>query len=134
MSKLGSNYATFARIPLCRACGNPYVPPGFAGCCSVRCTQYLEVARHPVLGDPLFGPQQNMLCRGGCGVRFDSHGINLCPDCFFKDRAAVIGPAEARPGSVTPEVTPVTPTPGPPTPVRHDELIIERLPRSRCHW
>jgi hypothetical protein len=116
--RAGKQYAAYARIPLCRACGNPYVPPGYDGCCSVRCTQYLEVARHPVLGDPLFGPQQNMLCRGGCGVRFDSRGINLCPNCFFK----------SRPGSN--EVV----TPAAPRPVRHDEPIIERRPRSRCLW
>jgi hypothetical protein len=114
----GKQYATFARVPLCKACGNPFVPPGYGGCCSIRCTQYMEVARNPVLGDPLFGPQQPMLCRGGCGLRFESRGINLCPDCYFK----------ARPGS-NEAATPVAPRP-----VRTYGPDSDRNPRSRCLW
>jgi hypothetical protein len=126
--KLGSDYGAYARVLICKACGDGFIPPAHGNCCSERCGRYMEVARHPVLGDPLFGPQQNMLCRGGCGVRFESRGINLCPDCYFKDRAAVIGPAEAHPGS-NEVMTPVAPRPA-----RHDEPIQERDPRSRCHW
>jgi hypothetical protein len=113
----GKQYGEYARIQICRACGNGYVPPGSGGCCSVRCVSYLEVARHPVLGDPLFGPQQSMLCRG-CSLRFESRGINLCPDCFFK----------SRPGS-NEAVMPTAPRP-----VRTYGPDSDRDPRSRCHW
>jgi hypothetical protein len=117
--RLGSNYDAYARVPLCRACGDPYVPPGLAGCCSVRCTQYLEVAREPVLGDPIYCQRDEPIKCWGCEVSFRSSGLRHCPECFFK----------ARPGLVTSEVPPVTPTP-----VRHDEPIQDRDPRTRCHW
>jgi hypothetical protein len=128
--RAGKQYGAYARVPICRACGNPFVPPGFDGCCSVRCVQYLAVARQPVLGDPLFGPQQPMMCRG-CGLRFESRGIVLCPDCWDRSRSneaeAGVGVGA---GLAAPEVTPVTPTA-----VRHEAPISERDPRSKfCHW
>jgi hypothetical protein len=115
MSRLGSNYDAYARVPLCSACGNPFVPPGYAGCCSARCVLYLEVARKPELGNPLFGPQQPMTCRG-CGLRFEGRGLTLCPECWDRSRSN-----EAA-------------TPAAPRPVRHDEPIKDRNPRTRCHW
>jgi len=130
MSQLGSDYGAYARVPLCRACGNPHVPPGVNGCCSQRCVDYLEVARQPVLGDPLFGPQQNMLCRGGCGVRFDSRGLVLCVDCYFR----------AHPPS---ECEIVTKPLGHPygrgaevglAPARTYGPTNDHNPRSRCFW
>jgi hypothetical protein len=114
--RAGKQYATFARVPICSACGGSFVPPGFGGCCSVRCTQYLEVARHPVLGSPMFGPQQNMLCRGGCGVRFDSRGINLCVECWDQSRTTEVA------------------TPAAPRPARTYGPDSDRDPRSRCIW
>jgi hypothetical protein len=129
--RAGKQYATFARVPLCRACGYPYVPPGVGGgCCSVRCTHYLETASHPVLGDPLFGPHQSMLCRGGCGLRFDSRGIVLCPECWDRSRSKA--------GSEISAPDRVTGADGKSeafTPARHDEPIrSDRDPRSRCFW
>jgi hypothetical protein len=77
--------------------------------------EYLAVV--PVLGDPLFGPQQSMLCRK-CELRFDSHGIVLCVDCWDRSRsteAVGVGTGLA-------------------APVRHDGPINDRNPRSRCIW
>jgi hypothetical protein len=137
MSRLGSNYGEYARIPLCRGCGNPFVPPGVDGCCSVRCTQYLA-SRQPVLGDPLFGPQQSMLCRGGCGLRFDSRGLVLCVECWDRsrsnDRDLATFQDRKVDGLPTERVGKEAATPAVPRPVRHDEPINDRNPRTRCHW
>jgi hypothetical protein len=125
MSRLGSNCDAYARIPLCRACGNPYVPPGAAGCCSVRCTHYLEVAREPVLGNPIFCQQDEPIRCWGCEVSFMSRGIRYCPECYFKTRPQAVPEVSSVPDSYAP---------GTPTPVRHDEPINDRNPRTRCQW
>jgi hypothetical protein len=130
--KLGSNYGAYARIPLCPACGNPYIPPGYDGHCSVRCISYLAASRQPVLGSPMFGPHQSMLCRGGCGVRFDSRGLVLCVDCWDRSRPTKAGSENAERDRVAGgdgKSEALTPRP-----VRHDEPIQDRNPRSRCHW
>jgi len=114
----GSALRSGERVSICRACGGGFIPPAHGNCCSERCAEYLAIASEPVLGDLMFGPHQAMLCRGGCGLRFDSRGITLCPDCFFK----------ARPGSNE------AATPAAPRPVRNDGPIFERNPKSRCLW
>jgi hypothetical protein len=121
MSRLGSNYHAYARVPICRACGNPFVPPGYDGCCSVRCVQYLEVARQPVLGDPIFCQRDEPVKCWGCEVSFMSRGVRFCPECYFKARP---GSAEAVGVGVGTGLAPVR-TYGP---------IKDRNPRSRCHW
>jgi hypothetical protein len=123
----GKQYGAYARVPLCRACGNPFVPPGYDGCCSVRCGQYLEVARQPVLGDPIFCQRDEPVKCWGCQVSFMSRGLRFCPECYFKARPGSIGPGVGV--GLRPEVTPVTPAPA-----RHDEPTIERKPRTLCHW
>jgi hypothetical protein len=146
MSRLGSNYDAYARFPICRACGNVFVPPGHGGCCSVRCVQYLEVARQPVLGDPVYCQRDEPIKCWGCEVSFMSRGLRYCPECYFKVRTAGIGPAKARSGSIPcaefsadggeAEVgvgvgvgTGLAPS------ARRDEPISDRDPRSKfCHW
>jgi hypothetical protein len=119
----GSARTSGERVSICRACGGGFIPPAHGNCCSVRCCRYLEVAREPVLGDPLFGPQQSMLCRGGCGRRFDSRGINLCPACWERSRSD---------GSELPRSEEAT---AGCHATRHDEPSIDRAPaRSLCHW
>jgi hypothetical protein len=113
--RAGKQYGSYARVPLCRACGNPFVPPGFHGCCSERCVEYLAI--EPVLGDPMFGPHQSMLCRG-CGLRFESRGLVLCPECYFRSRQ---GSNEAA-------------TPAAPRLVRTYGPDSDRNPRTRCLW
>ena len=120
MSRLGSNYDAYARVPICHACGNPFVPPGYDGCCSVRCVQYLEVARQPVLGDPLFCQRDEPIKCWGCEVSLMSRGLRVCPECWDRSRSTE---AEVGVGVGTGL-----------TPVRTYEPIKDRNPRSRCHW
>jgi hypothetical protein len=125
MSRLGSNYGAYARVPICRACGNPFVPPGFDGCCSVRCTEYLAIAGQPVLGEPIFCQRDEPIRCWGCEVSFMSRGLRVCPECYY---------FRARP---TPDFEPARNSTGQ---VRErnfaptSEPIIDRDPRSRCHW
>jgi hypothetical protein len=118
----GSARTSGARIEICRACGGGFIPPAQGNCCSSRCVKYLEVAHQPVLGNPVYCQRDEPITCWGCQVSFRSSGLRYCPECW------------ARPGSVTPEVTLVPPTPVAPRPARHDEPIIERNPRSRCYW
>jgi hypothetical protein len=132
--RAGKQYGAYARVPLCRACGNTFAPPGYSGCCTTRCVQYLQAASQPVLGDPLFGPQQPMLCRGGCGLRFESRGINLCVDCWDRSRSVSTGVTcvpTLRKFAQSPASTEAAPA----DPARHDDEAIDRAPaRSLCHW
>jgi hypothetical protein len=109
-------YGDHGQLQTANASDRPYVPPSSAGCCSVRCTQYLEVARQPVLGNPVFCQRDEPIKCWGCEVSFTSRGIRYCPECYFKARAEIYAPDRT------------------PTPVRHDEPIVDRDPRSRCIW
>jgi hypothetical protein len=113
----GSARASGARIEICRACRGGFIPPAHGNCRSERCLHYLAIASVPVLSDQIYCKRDEEITCWGCQVRFMTRGLRYCPECW------------ARAGSVTPEMTPVTPTP-----VRHDEPIIDRNPRSRCHW
>jgi hypothetical protein len=123
MSRLGSNYGAYARVPICRACGSGFIPPAHGGACSERCVAYLVIASEPVLGGPMFGPHQSMLCRG-CEMRFESPGLVLCPECYFKARPT---PNFLRKGNSTGQDRAA---------IGADkfEPIKDRNPRSRCHW
>jgi hypothetical protein len=123
MSRLGSNYDAYARVSLCRACGN-FVPPGYGGCCSVRCTHYLALAHQPVLGDPIFCQRDEDITCWGCQVRFRSSGLRYCPECYFQVRP---DPNFPRRGNSTGQDR---------VAIGADkfEPINDRNPRTRCHW
>jgi hypothetical protein len=126
----GKQYGAYARVPICRACSNPFVPPGHDGCCSVRCVQYLEVARQPVLGDPIWCQRDEPIKCWGCEVSFMSRGLRICPECFFRARPGPgsiggTGSTEAE-GETGVTVTPI--------PARHDEPINDRNPHTLCYW
>jgi hypothetical protein len=122
--RLGSDYGAYARIQICRACGN-YVPPGHGGCCSIRCTQYLAVASQPELGNSIFCQRDEDITCWGCQLRFRSSGIRYCPECYFRARP---GSAEAVGAGVGTGLAPKSADP------RVFEPISDRNPRSRCHW
>jgi hypothetical protein len=118
--RAGKQYGAYARVPICRACGNPYVPPGDDGCCSVRCVRYLEVAHQPVLGNSLYCQRDEPITCWGCQLRFRSSGLRVCPEC--------VGLLQFPTGvgcNNRAEVTPV---------IRHDAPISDRNPRSSCLW
>jgi hypothetical protein len=117
----GSALKSGERVSICRACGGGFIPPAHGNCCSERCVHYLAIASVPVLGNPLFGPQQPMLCRGGCGLRFESRGIVLCVECWDRSRSST----EAVGVGVGPGLAP---------PARHDGPIDRAPARSLCHW
>jgi hypothetical protein len=126
----GSALTSGERVSICRACGGGFIPPAHGNCCSQRCVEYLAVASQPVLGDPMFGPQQPMLCRGGCGLRFESRGLVLCPECYFKARPAPTHECETATCGREAGVSIGTGL----APARTYEPIQDRNPRSRCHW
>jgi hypothetical protein len=141
VSRLGSNYDAYARVPLCRACGNPFVPPGHGGCCSVRCTQYLEVARQPALGNSLYCQRDEPIKCWSCEVSFISRGIRYCPECWDRSRSIErkialnaneaevgggVGVGLTQRGSPDPDCNSRS--------ARHDAPINDRNPRSRCLW
>jgi hypothetical protein len=143
-TRWGSARTSGERVAICRACGGGFIPPAHGECCSERCVHYLAVASVPVLGDPLFCQRDEPIKCWGCEVSFTSRGIRFCPECYFRARPSPkvreVGVGLTQTGSpgpdcnsrseVTPEVTPVTPTPA-----RHDEPISDRNPRSKfCHW
>ena len=131
MSRLGSNYGAYARVPLCRACGGLFVPPGFDGCCSVRCTEYLAIAAQPVLGDAMYCQRDEEITCRGCEMRFMSRGLRACPECYFARRISLAREIKARPGST--EAVGVGVGTGL-APVRAYGPIIDRNPHSRCLW
>jgi hypothetical protein len=88
--RAGKQYGAYARVPLCKACGGPFVPPGYDGCCSVRCTQYLEVASQPVLGDPMFCQRDEEIRCWGCEMRFRSEAEDFAEFQWLKERLVAI--------------------------------------------
>jgi hypothetical protein len=138
----GKQYGAHARVPICRACGNPFVPPGYDRCCSVRCVQYLEVARQPVLGDPLFCQRDEPIKCWGCEVSFISRGIRYCPECWDRSRAteAVGVGTGLAPATRACRIDRVEKSSADnfchsrAIFVRTYEPIKDRNPRSRCHW
>jgi hypothetical protein len=132
--RAGKDYSAYARVMVCRACGNPFIPPGYGQCCSVRCVEYMAIAGRPVLCDPMFvARDQPIKCRG-CEIVFESRGIRYCPTCFFKARP----PEPARQSVIEPQVKTDTTCPVRAKLVSQDQsdaaALGDRDPRTRCHW
>jgi hypothetical protein len=125
----GKQYGAYARVSICRACGDPFVPPGYDGCCSVRCVQYLEVAREPVLGDPIFCQRDEPIKCWSCEVSFMSRGLRYCPECWDRSKSneaeAGVGVDLAAGASVTQHAV---------NGGKCNEPIIDRVPRSLYRW
>jgi hypothetical protein len=134
--RAGKQYGAYARVPICRACGNPFVRPRFNGCCSERCLHYLAIASVPALGDPLYCQRDEPIKCWTCEVSFMSRGLRVCPECYFKARGvAEAADANASPATVTGKDA-IGPEAGTATPARHEEgPINDHDPKSRfCHW
>jgi hypothetical protein len=88
----------------CRACGYGFLRSAFEPCCSARCADYLaaggpDKATQARRDDPFadrarFGPVGQFITCAGCGLRFESRGLRLCPDCY----AAMGDPVERKAG------------------------------------
>jgi endogenous inhibitor of DNA gyrase (YacG/DUF329 family) len=76
----------------CRACGFRFINSAHGDCCTARCAQYLaegnpSKAEQERLDNPFsdrrqFGPVGIYTTCRGCGGRFESRGLQLCPDCY----------------------------------------------------